>query len=360
MFWRTPIHLLGALSAVCNALLVENSSILVNETSPDGHPLNKRWVIDYVFRADSRNPEQIQEVGGFWAKGYSISTAPKTDISLYNHVIGADSGFSNDEDGYVSTTASSKVAEGWIIKRLGGKGFVYTIAAYGNLIDVKATLLAYNKHDNEQEFAAIKFIPWGQVQSFKQYMLQDGYTVEKPEYDNPLYNSRKYGGKAHAGAQYTLAGFPREHPAWIQDPWWFYTTCRPAKRGLNDDSSGDGSTVNGLSARAPAKKTVKETSKKPAKGGKGGATKGEACAMKSTNQQAAKEYLDALEAGRQPKPMDPKAKRPTDKGTTKKGKSTKSAKKGKNTTKKSTKKAKKSAQKARKPAKKSKKTKKRT
>ena len=82
MFWRTPIHLLGALSAVCNALLVENSSILFNETSPDGHPLNKRWVIDYVFRADSRNPEQIQEAGGFWAKGYSISTAPK-QISVF-------------------------------------------------------------------------------------------------------------------------------------------------------------------------------------------------------------------------------------------------------------------------------------
>lgn len=223
MFWQTPLLFLGVLGAVCNAAPVvplegditgvEGATQNFTVDGLDGNSLDKRFTVTYVFRADKRSPAQLKQ-SGFLPKGYTSKTAIKEDVSLYRHVIGAASGFSMDNDGYVSTTSSQAVAEGWITKFLGGSGYTYKIATYANLIDVQETLKAYNKYPEEKEFAALKVIPWDQVIGWAQFDVTKHGVVKGVPTANPNYNAAKYHGKAHAGAQYGLAGFPNQHKAW--------------------------------------------------------------------------------------------------------------------------------------------------
>jgi hypothetical protein len=199
MVWQSLLLLISVSAAVCKSF-----------------PLEERFVIQCVFRADKRGPAELAKVGGMWPKGYTSKTAIKEDVSLYNHVHRDVNGFSKDDDDYVPTTSSETVAEGWITKYLGGSGCIYKMATYGNLIDCQATLLVYNKFPAEKEFAAIEGIPWSQVMSFAQYTKQkDKYgklvTAKSASTKNINYDAAKYNGKAHGGAQYALSRFLESH-----------------------------------------------------------------------------------------------------------------------------------------------------
>jgi len=81
----------------------------------------------------SRTPDQIKKAGGF--------NRVAGDVSLFNHCNGVAKGFqSKDNDGYVSTSVEFHVCKSWVVDKLEGKGVIYQIATFGNLIDCQATL----------------------------------------------------------------------------------------------------------------------------------------------------------------------------------------------------------------------------
>jgi hypothetical protein len=288
MFWQKSLVLLGMLAAASIAAPVlpvpedadvvdfvdhgEFADFVTTEKSLDG-----RNSITAVWRADSRELKQVVIDGGFFPKGTLVG---KYDLSLYRHAKGkTDSFASMDTDGYVSTTSSLEVAEGWIKKYLKNRGIVYKIAAYPNLIDVQATLGHYNPFPSEKEFAGIHSIPWKQIMGWYRFTaLSSGGTLKGQYEYNAHYDKAKYDNKRHGGAQYPLAGFPNNHQAWDQDPWALYAFCRPKNTmrsilGLEDEEEQTAPSGGPLIARkkvaskktkAKVPKTKKPSTKKPA------------------------------------------------------------------------------------------------
>ncbi|KAH8731823.1 heat-labile enterotoxin alpha chain-domain-containing protein [Phaeosphaeriaceae sp. PMI808] len=185
-----------------------------------------------LYRADSRTPEAIKSAGGFRPKGQSTIGSASPDISLWNHVVGAPSGTSKDNDGYVSTTSNLKVAESWVMDNLGGNGYVYRIHAAPNMIDCKATLGDFNPYKKEEEFAALGGIKYEQIVSWTPIVNKK----KGAETKNTAYNSKLFKKQVAGGAQYQLAGFPAGHRAWSETPWINYASCSNPKiraaRGL--------------------------------------------------------------------------------------------------------------------------------
>lgn len=234
--------------------------------------------ISYVYRADKRSPGEISKTRGMWAKGYSYGARVGPDISLYNHVKGAtDSFMSQGNDGYVSFSSSKTLAESWIDKYLNGEGYVYEVHAYPNLIDVQATLKHYNVYPQEKEFAAIRGVDFDQIKGWNQYRTakdkKGKYISKEPYVANKSYNQKRFSQKEHGGAQYAMAGFPKGHKAWKEDPWYFYASCS-----------------------AITSKRTSTTHTTPATKGSGKA-KG-TCGPAKTNQQAAQAYVDKIDAAK--------------------------------------------------------------
>lgn len=232
--------------------------------------------ISYVYRADKRGPGEITKAKGMWAKGYSIGSKMGADISLFNHANGDDASFASQlNDGFVSFSSSKEVAEGWVDKYLGGQGYVYEVHTYGNLIDVQATLKSYNPHPKEKEFAAIRGVEFDQIKGWNQYTPVKGKSAaKKPYVANTKYNQAKYSKKEHGGAQYALAGFPKGHKAWKEDPWYFYASC----------------------AAITGKRTTTTTTAAAAKDMSGNDKV--TCGPAKTNQAYAQAYVDAVDAGK--------------------------------------------------------------
>ncbi|KAF1970907.1 ADP-ribosylation, partial [Bimuria novae-zelandiae CBS 107.79] len=173
----------------------------------------------YVWRTDRRSPSQLKFSRGFQTK--STSNGMLEDLSLWRHCKGAPDGSSMDNDGFVSTTWSYAVAQGWVGKFHQGNAFIYKIATDESLIDVQATLKVYNPYPEEKEFAGIQEIHWDQVQGWHKWV--NG--VELAYEYNLDFDQAEFGGHPHGGSQFPLAGFPRNHPAWSQLPWSRYAMC---------------------------------------------------------------------------------------------------------------------------------------
>lgn len=178
-----------------------------------------------VFRADSRSPDVIRKDGGFKTRGQTTVGVKTQDISLWNHVKGAENGFSKMNDGYVSTTTDIALADSWVRKNFRGTGWIYRIKAAPNMIDCQATLGEYNPFPNEKEYAAIGGIKYEQIIGW--IPMTGG--VKKTEVKNGKYNSARYGKLKGAGAQPSLAAFPDGHAAWNQSPWNAFGTCSKPK-----------------------------------------------------------------------------------------------------------------------------------
>lgn len=297
--WAAPTH--------GGAELEPHEPLDARQNPAGAPPINSQ---PYVWRADKRNPNEIMASGGLWAKGYSATTSSlKQDVSLYRHAHGSYNSFqSTSNDGYVSFTKSKALAESWIKQYLGGQGFVYEVPFFPNLIDVRMTLGKYNPHNEEHEFAAIKGVEYQQIRGWNEFRLQQGKTVKQPFHFNSIYNAAKYTGRVHAGAQFTLAGFPAGHPAWKEEPWSFYASCSagghkrasatPPKQDTNSalaKGTGDATAAKGSSS-----KPGKGSGSTPDEGNGGGKA---SCAPSKTNQEYAQEYLDAIKAGKKYAPQ---------------------------------------------------------
>jgi len=177
-----------------------------------------------VFRADSRAPSAIKDTG-FLAKGLTTAGTVAPDISLWNHVNGAASGFSRSDDGYVSTTTDEALATSWVSSMLRGSGYVYRIHVAPNMIDCQATLKQYNPYPQEKEYAALGGIKYQQIVGWTK--ITSG--VKGKEEKNPSYNKSQFKRSTSSGPQYQLAAFPAGHPAWALSPWKDYATCSNPK-----------------------------------------------------------------------------------------------------------------------------------
>lgn len=205
-----------------------------------------------LFRADKRSPGEIKAINGFWAKGYQYGSVPGPDISLYRHVAGEENNFvSMGDDGYVSFTESKQVAEGWVASYLDKSAYVYEVHAYPNMIDVAATLKQYYQYPDEKEYAAIMGVEWEQVMGWNEYYpttAQDSSnSMERKEYVfNDNYNRARFSGEQTGDAQYALAGFPINHPAWMENPWVFYSACRTLSYNRRDNATSTNTTCGPL------------------------------------------------------------------------------------------------------------------
>lgn len=265
MLWKTPFALLGLFAAFGSTAPVEVLGDAFEDlTNATAHSLDKRINegVKYVWRTDGRSPAQLRAASGFQTKGWT--NGYREDVSLFRHCKGAKNGASMDNDGFVSTTWKHSVAEGWVLDHHHGSAYVYKIATDEGLIDVQATLKQWSPFPHELEFAAIHQIPWKQIQGWYKYTsngkggtYQSAYEYNKefsqadcklPSFYLTTERTKgSYyadGNRPHGGAQFPLAGFPGNHPAWGQLPWARYAHCRPknAKRAeeiFNPQSPSD-------------------------------------------------------------------------------------------------------------------------
>ncbi|KAI8243757.1 hypothetical protein K4K57_005690 [Colletotrichum sp. SAR 10_99] len=170
-----------------------------------------------VWRADTRTPTEMRAAGNFAPRGASRFLEVTPNVSMYNHAVGAESGASRDNDGYVSTTASEDTAVRFLTQMFGGNGYVYEIAAAGNFIQVSGTLGQFSPYPNEQEYAALGGFSWDQVIRWRHYTngVADAAGME----DNNVYEGRIYNSLRPNNGQPSLAGFPAGHRAWTLSPW---------------------------------------------------------------------------------------------------------------------------------------------
>lgn len=139
------------------------------------------------------------------------------NVSMYNHAVGAANGASNDNDGYVSTTASEQTAITFLTQMFGGNGYVYEIAAAANFVQVSGTLGQFSPYPNEQEYAALGGFSWDQVIRWTHYT--DGVADASGMEDNELYDGTIYNSLRPTNGEPALAGFPAGHEAWTMSPW---------------------------------------------------------------------------------------------------------------------------------------------
>lgn len=185
----------------------------------------------YVYRGDTRSPEEIRKAGGFLAKGLRTwgpngfrrqnqeDVSPTDpDISLFNHVRG-EGIQSRDNDGYVSTYTDITVAQRFVARNEALGGYIYKIRVAENMIDCAGTLGRYCNY-LESEYAALGGIKFEQVVAWKKYKAGKSLDLIK-EVPNPKFDKKKFDKKdvVAGGIQYQLAGFPAGHPAWKEAPW---------------------------------------------------------------------------------------------------------------------------------------------
>ncbi|KAM3562975.1 hypothetical protein MY1884_001520 [Beauveria asiatica] len=112
----------------------------------------------YVFRGDSRSPEEIRDAGGFLPDPDATNYTHPTTFSLDNHVNGRTS-----STAYVSTSAEF----GQAARNFGGPGaFVYRIHVTPNMINVNEALARGNPYPRQEEASALGGIPWTAVESW--------------------------------------------------------------------------------------------------------------------------------------------------------------------------------------------------
>ncbi|KAM3431280.1 hypothetical protein MY4824_007208 [Beauveria thailandica] len=112
----------------------------------------------YVFRGDSRSPEEIRDAGGFLPDPDAASYSQPTTFSLDNHVNGR-----TGSTAYVSTSAEF----GQAARNFAGPGnFVYRIHVTPNMINVNEALARSNPYPRQEEASALGGIPWTAVEGW--------------------------------------------------------------------------------------------------------------------------------------------------------------------------------------------------
>ncbi|KKY29438.1 putative heat-labile enterotoxin a chain [Diaporthe ampelina] len=170
-----------------------------------------------VWRADTRSPTEMRAAGVFAPRGASRYLEIVPNISMYNHALGAPTGVSRGNDGYVSTTVTESTAVEFLRNQLNGNGYVYEIAASANFIQVAGTLGQFNPFPQELEYAALGGFNWDQVIRWRHYT--NGRADASGLQDNNEYDARVYNTLRPSAGEPRLAGFPPNHEAWGMAPW---------------------------------------------------------------------------------------------------------------------------------------------
>ncbi|EOW9314901.1 TPA: NAD(+)--arginine ADP-ribosyltransferase [Vibrio cholerae] len=174
------------------------------------------------YRADSRSPNEIKDLGGLYPRGYYdfFERGTPMSISLYDHARGAPSGNTRYDDGFVSTTTDIDSAHEIGQNILSGytEYYIYLIAPAPNLLDVNAVLGRYSPHPQENEYSALGGIPWTQVIGW--YVVNNG-VLDRNIHRNRQFRADLFNNLSPAlpSESYQFAGFEPEHPAWRQEPW---------------------------------------------------------------------------------------------------------------------------------------------
>jgi cholera enterotoxin subunit A len=218
MLVHKTLLFLGLLAAGANAAPTGNT-----------HHLEAREQPSTLWRADSRDPEEIKKEGGFHAR----DPEKQHEYGLWKHVRAE---LKDVESGYVSTSSSKPFAESWSRRTLqGGGGYIYEIAPSSNMVDVTTIIGEFLKEtiwENQHEFAAVGSIQFAQIKGWQKFTFT-GYdeATDKPTgtfgpYEkNSAFDGANYPKKI-APDDYAIAGFPEGHAAWKKEPWKsFAPTC---------------------------------------------------------------------------------------------------------------------------------------
>ncbi|PHH60832.1 putative enterotoxin [Ophiocordyceps australis] len=177
--------------------------------------------VEWVYRGDSRNPDQIKASGGFLPPK---NPPPPQGFSLDSHIRGDTDAKGVKQTAYVSTSVNEKVA-----KSFSARTYVYKIHATPNFIDVAASLKKDYPAKREREMAALSGIHWDQVHSWARVpdvgSAGKGRAKKLTYTPNPDYDTR-YEKYAASGAHPQLAGFPPYSPKWLEKKWRPFTPSK--------------------------------------------------------------------------------------------------------------------------------------
>lgn len=212
------MKLLSVIGAIVALLVVASGSVMAQPSQ----------IPRFIYRADTRAPNDVRRAGGFVARGVDASR-PGTivDLSLFSHAIGH-AGPQNDRSGYVATTTDFMGAYRWLWDHGGGfrMGYVYTIRPTVNFVDVNASLGRFLEPilREEHEWAALGRIHWYQVVGWRSI----AEPPDTPMTPNPQYNPNHIAFTVPVvGTLPELAHFPAAHEAWGEMPWMAFTSCGP-------------------------------------------------------------------------------------------------------------------------------------
>jgi hypothetical protein len=194
----------------------------------------------YVYRVDTRSPEQVKAAGGFSPMtdpdSLPLNDPTKADevqrsLSLDLHQRGGPHAGSADTSVYVATTTSEDNARRFGQTYLGPNTnmWVYKIKTGEMFIDVNRTLGTKNAKCQEWEFAAFGKISWSRVESHRK-MRSTGWVEAAQNASHSLTDRlfRKHGKELPGGPAYGLAGW-RDTNAdmWNREPWKRYNCAVP-------------------------------------------------------------------------------------------------------------------------------------
>ncbi|RBQ35581.1 heat-labile enterotoxin subunit alpha [Rahnella aquatilis] len=176
-----------------------------------------------LYRSVMESPDVVKQTGGFLPRGMDGTrpNQPPPDISLFNHVNGAETGLARHDAGYVSTTESLTVAHSWVNNNLAGVGYIYYIQPTGNFIDVNGTLRQFSPYSGEMEYASLGMIRWQQIRGWREV----SFGVQQEYVPNRDYNPSLYALSHAGGIEPQLAGFPPDHVGWSLEPWRGFGGC---------------------------------------------------------------------------------------------------------------------------------------
>jgi len=214
-------------------LLGRVGDVVAQPTPPPAVP-------EFVYRADTRTPNEVRRSGGFVARGVDASRpGVVADLSLYSHATGH-AGPQNDYSGYVSTSSDFMRAYRWLWDQLSvfRTGYVYTIRPTALFLDVNGSLGRYLDPiiRQENEWAAMGRIHWYQVVGWRSVAAPP----DMPMTPNPQYNPNHIAfATPPIGAAPQMAHFPLGHAAWNEMPWMQFTDCGPPTANRKKRTSAD-------------------------------------------------------------------------------------------------------------------------
>ncbi|ODA79763.1 hypothetical protein RJ55_05357 [Drechmeria coniospora] len=183
-----------------------------------------------LFRGDLRSPEKIWKAGGFLPHGNDLNN--DAGLSVYAHMRGVSGGGAPENSLFVSTTTDPKVA----IRALGGKpGYIYELQPTENIFSVSETLKGHNLYPNQQEWVALGGIRADQIRSVAQVgastsSSNNGASPELTFKPSRGFLASKWANNGVGDPQPELAGFPRDHPAAKDEPFWRSLRGKPLKQ----------------------------------------------------------------------------------------------------------------------------------